>query len=132
MLFGHALGKVDCHLGVNQAPILSPSSPFFRNVHHGQIQHFQQAVISGKHRFGLGHLAQLAVETLNGVGGVDQPAYLLGILEVATEIGPVGTPGLGDCRVFLVSALFKDVQGIQGSLLIYGGINCLQISHERL
>ena len=132
VLFGHALGKVDRHLGVNQAPILSPPGPFFRNVHHGQIQHFQQAVISGKHRFGLGHLAELAVETLNCVGGVDQPAYLLGILEVGAEISPVGTPGLGDFRVFLVSALFKDVQGIQGSLLIYGGIDRLQIGHKCL
>ena len=114
MLFGHALGKVDCHLGVNQAPILSPSSPFFRNVYHGQIQHFQQAVIRGKDRLGLCHLAQLAVKSLNGIGGVDQPAYLLGILEVGTEIGPVGTPGLGDFRVFLVPALSKGVQSIQG------------------
>ena len=109
MLFGHALGKVDRHLGVNQAPILPSSGPFFRNVHHGQIQHFQQAVISGKHRFGLGHLAELAVETLNCVGGVDQPAYLLGILEVGAEIGPVGTPGLGDFRIFLVPALSNGV-----------------------
>ena len=44
---------------------------------------------------------------LHGVGGVDQPAYLLGILEVGAEIGPVGTPGLGDFRVFLVPALPK-------------------------
>ena len=93
MLLGHTLGKLDGHLGVDQAPILPTSGPFFRNVHHGQIQHFQQAVISGKHQFGLGHLAELAVETLNGVGGVDQPAYLLGVLEVGAEIGPVGTPG---------------------------------------
>ena len=92
MLFGHALGKVDRYLGVNQAPSLPPSGSFFRSVHHGQIQHFQQAVISGKHRFSLGHLAKLAVEALNCVGGVDQPAYLLGVLEVGAEIGPVGTP----------------------------------------
>lgn len=78
VLLGHTLGKVDGHLGVDQAPVLPPSSPLFRNIHHGQIQHFQQAVIGGKDGLGLGHLAQLAVETLNGVGGVDQPAHLLG------------------------------------------------------
>ena len=132
MLLRHAPGKVNGQLGVDQAPILPPPGPFFRNVHHGQIQHFQQAVISGKHRFGLGHLAQLAIKPLNGIGGVDQPAYLLGILEVGAEISPVGTPGLGDFRVFLVSALFKDVQGIQGSLLIYGGIDRLQVGHKCL
>ena len=41
VLLGHTLGKVDGHLGVDQAPVLLPSSPFFRNIHHGQIQHFQ-------------------------------------------------------------------------------------------
>ena len=100
---------------MNQAPILSPSGPFFRNVHHGQIQQFQQAVIRGKHRFGLGHLVQLAVETPNGIRGVDQPVYLLGILEVGAEIGPVGTPGLGDFQVFLVPVLPKGVQSSQGA-----------------
>lgn len=66
MLLGHTLGKLDGHLGVDQAPILPTSGPFFRNVHHDQIQHFQQAVIGRKHRFGLGHLVQLAVEALDG------------------------------------------------------------------
>ena len=132
MLLRHAPGKVNGQLGVDQAPVLPSSGPFFRNVYHGQIQHFQQAVIRGKDRLGLCHLAQLAVKSLNGIGGVDQPAYLLGILEVGAEISPVGTPGLGDFRVFLVSALFKDVQGIQGSLLIYGGIDRLQIGHKCL
>ena len=71
MLLRHALGKVYGQLGVDQAPVLTASSPFFCNIHHGQIQHFQQAVIGGKDRFGLGHLAQLVVETLNGIGGID-------------------------------------------------------------
>ena len=80
VLLGHALGKVDGHLGVDQAPILPPSGPLFRNIHHGQIQHFQQAVIGGKDGLGLGNLAQLAaVEPLNGIGGVNQPAHLLGV-----------------------------------------------------
>ena len=71
MLLGHTLGKVDGHLGVDQAPVLPPSGPFFCNIYHSQIQHFQQTIISWKHRFGLGYLAQLAVETLNGIGGID-------------------------------------------------------------
>ena len=64
MLLGHALGKIDGHLSVDQAPVLSPSGPLFRNIHHGQVQHFQQAVIGGKDGFSLGHLAQLTVEAL--------------------------------------------------------------------
>ena len=109
MLLRHTLGKIDGHLGVDQAPVLPPSGPFFGNVHHSQIQHFQQAVICGKDGFGFGHLAQLAIEALNGVGGVDQPAHLLGVLEIGAEIGPVDPPGLGDFRVFLVLAISKGV-----------------------
>ena len=72
----HALGEVDSYLGVDHTPVLPPAGPLLRDIHHGQIQHFQQAVIGGKHGFGFGHLAQLAVETLNGVGGVNQPPHL--------------------------------------------------------
>ena len=71
VLLRHTLGKVDSHLGMDQAPVLPPSSPLFRNIHHSQIQHFQQAVIGGKDGLGLNHLAQLAVKTLNGVGDID-------------------------------------------------------------
>ena len=75
VLFGHAPGKVDGQLRVDHAPVLPPSRPLFRDVHHRQIQHFQQAVVCGKHRFGLGHLAQLAVEALYGVGGVGAAVF---------------------------------------------------------
>ncbi len=81
VLLRHAFDKVYGHLGVEQALILPPSSPLSSNIHHGQMQNFQQAVVCGKDEFGLGYLAQLAVEVLNGVGGVDQPANLLRYLK---------------------------------------------------
>ena len=34
VLLGHTLGKVDGHLGRDQAPVLPSSGPFFRNIHH--------------------------------------------------------------------------------------------------
>ena len=37
---------------------------------------------------------------------------------------------MGDSRVFPVPALSKGVQSIQCCLLVYGGIDCLQIRHE--
>lgn len=91
------------------APVAASTGPLFRDIYHSQIQHFQQAVIGGENRFGLGHLAQLAVEPLNGVGGIDQPLDLLGILEIGARIGPVGSPGLGYLRIFLVPVLRKCV-----------------------
>ena len=80
--FRYPVGKIDCQLGMDHAPVLAPSGPFSCNVHHGQIQHLQQAVVGGKNGLGFRHLPKLAVEALNGVGGVNQPADLLGELEV--------------------------------------------------
>ena len=65
-LLRHALSEVDSHLGVDHTPVLPPAGPLFRDIHHGQIQHFQQAVIGGKDGFGFGHLTQLAVIIMVG------------------------------------------------------------------
>ena len=88
-LLRHALGEVDSHLHVDHTPVLPPAGPLFRDVHHGQIQHFQQAVVGGKYGFGFGHLAQLTVEALDGIGGVNQPPHLLRVLEIAAQVCPV-------------------------------------------
>ncbi len=86
---------------MNDAPILPPASPFPGNVHHSQIQHFQQAVIGREYGLGLGHLSKLSVKSLNRVGGVDQPPDLLGVLEVGAQVGPVFPPGAADLGIFL-------------------------------
>lgn len=52
-LLRHTIREIDRHLGMNDTPILPASSPFFRNVHHGQIQHLEKAVIRRENRFGL-------------------------------------------------------------------------------
>ena len=92
---------------MDHAPVLPPAGPLFGNIHHGQIQLFQQAVIGGEYGFGLGHLAQLAVEALNGIGGINQPPDLLGILEVGAQVGPVVPPGLGNFRVFFCPSVLQ-------------------------
>lgn len=40
-------------------PILAVTGPFFRDVYHRQIQHFQEAVIGGKYGLGFRHFPQL-------------------------------------------------------------------------
>lgn len=117
---------------MDQGPILPPSGSFFCNIYHGQIQHFQQAVIAGKDRLRPGHLAKLTVKTLNSVRGIDQPPDLLGILEVGAQAAPVAPPGLRDFRVFPVLLLSKGIQSLQGCLLIHGGVDRLQVGHKRL
>ncbi len=109
----HALRKVDCQLGVDDAPILTPPSSFPGNVHHGQIQYFQQAVIGGEYGLGLGHLAKLAVKAFNSVGGIDQPPNFLRILEISAEIGPVIPSGTGNLGIFLVPVLRKSPRCVE-------------------
>jgi len=69
-------------LGVDRAPVLPPACPLLRDVHHGEIEHLEKAVVGGKDGFRFGHFPKLAVEALDGVGGVDQPPQLLRILEI--------------------------------------------------
>ena len=92
---------------MDHTPVLPTSGPLFRNVYHGQIQHFQQTVIRREYGFGFRHLAELPVEPLNCVGGIDQPADFLRVFEIGTQIRPVGPPGLGDLGVFLVLYVLK-------------------------
>lgn len=73
----------------------------FGDINHGQIQHFQQTVIRWEDRFRFGHLAELPVETLNGVGVVNQPAHLLGVLEVGGEIRLIILPGKRNLGILL-------------------------------
>ena len=77
-------------------------------------------------------LPQLAVEAFDGIGVVNPPPPLLRVLEIGAQVCPVVPPGLGDFRIFPVPVLPEGIQGIQCRLLIYGGINCLQIRPERL
>lgn len=87
-------------LRVDHVPFLPPASPFFRNIHHGQIQHFQQAVIRREYRLFPGHFPKLPVEALDRVGRIDQVAYLLRVLEIGAQVGPIFPPGMRNPGVF--------------------------------
>ena len=62
---------------MDNAPILAAACPFLRYVHHGKVEHFQQAVICREYRLGLCYLAELAVEAFYGVGGIDKPSEFI-------------------------------------------------------
>ena len=57
---------------------------FFDAINRVMVEHFQQTVIGGENCLGLRHLPELAVESFNGIGGVNQPEDLLRKLEVST------------------------------------------------
>ena len=57
---------------MNLPPILTMASPFFRDIYHGQIQHFQQTFIGRKYGFGFCDLPELAVKSLDSIRGIDR------------------------------------------------------------
>ena len=81
-LLGDAILKEYRQLGIDDAPVLPPPRPFFRDIYHGQIKHFQETFVRRENRFCLGHFSELAFEALNGISGIDQSPNLLRILEI--------------------------------------------------
>ena len=132
VLIWHTLSEVDGQLGVDSAPVLPPPRPLFCNIHHRQIQHFQQTVVCRENALGFCDLPQLPIKSFNRVRGIDQTADFLRILEVSTEVGSVFPPRLCNLGIFAVPVLRKSLQSIQSSLLVHGGIHGLQIGHESL
>ena len=106
-------------MNVDHAPILASARPFSGNVYHGKVEYFEQAVISWENGLGFGHFPQLAVKALNGVDGIDQQTYLLWVLEISAQMGPVVLPGTGNLGVFLVPMFRKNLQRVQGGSLIH-------------
>ncbi len=94
MLFRYPVAVIDNQLCVDTAPVLTAASPFFRDVLHSQIKHFEKAVISGKYGLCLSHFLQLPVEAFYGIGRIDQLSEFLWELEVSAEIRPVFVPRL--------------------------------------
>ena len=59
---------------MNLSPVLTVASPFLRDVHHGQIQHFQETVIGWKYRLGFCDFSKLTVKSLDCVSRIDPAA----------------------------------------------------------
>ena len=117
---------------MDAAPVLPPTRPLFRNIHHRQIQHFQQTVVCRENALGLCDLPQLPIKAFDRVRGIDQTADFLRIFEVGAEVGPVFPPRLCDLGIFIVPVLRESLQGVQSSLLVHCCIHGFQIGHESL
>ena len=94
VLFRDSVAVIDNQLCVDTAPVLTAACPFFCDVLHSQIKHFEKAVISRKYGLGFGDLLQLAIEAFNGIGRIDQLSQFLRELEICAEIRPVFVPRL--------------------------------------
>ena len=67
---------------MNLSPFTPLACPFFRDVHHGKIEHLYETVIRGENSLVFRDFPQLTVKSFNGIGGVNQRPDLLRILEI--------------------------------------------------
>ena len=65
------LSEIDGQLRMDAAPVLPPTCPLFRNIHHCQIQHFQQTAICRENALGFCNLPQLPIKAFDRVRGMD-------------------------------------------------------------
>lgn len=117
---------------MDSAPVLPPTRPLFCNIHHRQIQHFQQTVVCRENALGFCDLPQLPVKAFDHVRGIDQTADFLRIFEVGAEVGPVFPPRPCDLGIFIIPVLREGLQSVQSSLLVHCCIHGFQIGHESL
>ncbi len=94
MLFWYPVTIINHELSIDATPVLTATGPFFRDVLHSQIQHFEKAVISRKYGLCLSHFLQLTVEPFYGIGRIYQLSELLREFEICAEIRPVFVPRL--------------------------------------
>ena len=106
------LFKIDFQLGMNLSPVLPMASPFFRDIHSCQIQHFQKAIIRRENRLAFGHFPELTIESFNGICGVNQPSYCLRIFEISGQGCPVIMPGFIDFWVLGIPFILEQFQFI--------------------
>ena len=70
-------------------PVPAPSDPLFYDIHHGQIQQFEQGRTCREDRPILCYFPQQVVKVLYGIGGINQLSDLAQILKVCGKLRPV-------------------------------------------
>ena len=112
------------------SPVRHWFAPFPGNVPGSEVEHFFQGRFRLEHLARFRGLAYLAVESFDGVGGIDDPAQILGVLEIGREVAPVISPasyadgiGLSPFRFELGQVFLRDLES--GGL-----VDALQIRHE--
>ena len=95
---------------MNLPPVLASASPFFGNIYHGEVEHFEQAVVSRENAFVFGDFSELTVESLDGIGRINQGSDFFGVFEICRQIRPIRPPRNGDFRVFFAPLLLECVE----------------------
>jgi len=75
---------------------VNPAGPFPKNVLRGQIQRFEKCLVVREDAFALCDFPELAMVTLDHVGGVNDLSNFRRVFEEGREFCPVPFPRFGD------------------------------------
>lgn len=113
-------------------PIFDRSTPSLCNIIHRQIHQFEHRVLIRENSLGFNHLAQRAIERLNGIRGMDCPPNIHRIIKQWDDIFPMAHPNLANRWIQLVPLGRKPIQShfsrFDGCRLV----NRLEVSRDSL
>src|SRR5215212_10543238 len=112
-LVGESVSEVDFEGSQGVGPAVG-AFPGGLGLEDGEVDELGGGLFVGEVPAGLDRLADLAVEVLDAVGGVDDPAQVGGQREKRDDVVPACSPGLGDHRI--ARAPF----GVKGRELFFG------------
>ena len=104
----------------------------FDNFPAGQVEHLAQGIVVGEAGFVLGDLPELAVQALDDIGRVYDFPNLGGICEKGAQNIPILLPAFHTGGILFSPLFFEHHQVFQGFILCDGGVDLLQVSHQRL
>src|SRR3954471_4958883 len=95
---GKSVSEVDLEGAERGCPGVA-ATPGALGALDGQVDELGGGLFVGERAAGLDRLADLAVEALDAVGGVDRAAQSLGQRQERDDVFPARAPGVGDHRV---------------------------------
>ena len=120
-----SLTKANGKLGGRQFPSNRRIRPFFGDVAQDQINQLSGSLIAWKMASGFKHLAQLHVQTFDGVGGVNHLSDFVGVSEKGDDLVPYSAPALSDgWDPFPKGPLLKVLQSLGRQL---GGLSVVDL-----
>ena len=113
-------------------PSKNSSLPSGLCVHVGEVNLFDDGIFGVECAFSLGDLADHAVITLNGIGGVDHSAQCRRIFEEVGESFPVIAPAPENNFVFLAPKFFCFIEVMLCHVGIDRFVNLFQVLDQVL
>src|SRR3954462_6476228 len=131
MSVGESVSEVDLEAAQRAGPVVG-AAPLAFGALDGEVDELGRGLFVGEVPAGLDALADLAVEVLDAVGGVDGAAQVGGQRQERDDVLPACAPRLGDHRVLLAPLLIEGRQRVGGGLGVDGAVDRAQVGGHLL